>query len=65
MTITAILEAIAKFQAAQRQTLLEEVKRRWCLRCGLEVHPQSTCRCGTQDQAGGRKKLNEVDGWIE
>jgi hypothetical protein len=65
MTIPAILEAIGKLQAAQRQTLLEEFKRRWCLRRGREVEPNSRCRCGPPDRPGGRKELADADGWIE
>jgi hypothetical protein len=45
LTIDAILTAIAEMTNAQRQTLMQGYRRRWCMRCGLEMQGKTPCPC--------------------
>jgi hypothetical protein len=47
LTIDAILSAIAEMSPAQRQTLMQGYRRRWCLRCGREIQAKTPCPCST------------------
>jgi hypothetical protein len=45
LTIDAVLTAIAEMTPAQRQTLMQGYRRRWCLRCGREMQAKMPCPC--------------------
>jgi hypothetical protein len=64
LTIPEILEGIGRLHVAQRRTLLEQCKRRWCVQCGLEVQENAPCRCSRQDAYGSADHVDH-DGWTE
>jgi hypothetical protein len=45
LTLDALLDAIAKLTTGQRQTFLQDFRRRWCIRCGREMQAKTPCPC--------------------
>jgi hypothetical protein len=45
LTLDDLLDAIAQLTPAQRQTFVQDFRRRWCIRGGRDVQAKTPCPC--------------------